>query len=365
MSQYSLFGSQASLFTGKARGYLRWKKLDFVEHAVTKKIMEEVILPNVGWPVIPVLQLPNGQIVQDTVDIIAHVENVTTGPSVMPKGPIQQLVSLLLQLYADEWLTIPAMHYRWNYNEEWIYSEFGRSSAPDASPEEQYRLGKERGQHFRGFVPLMGINEDTIPGIERAYESFLTDFSKHLEQHRYILGDRPSLADFALLGPLYAHLYRDPASGEIMKRLAPRVAQWTERTIAGGTAEDGLLVNADIIPETLIPILTRHMEEHLPVLTEMNNMLAKWAISAEPDEELPRRFEMTPFTTGGSSGMCMSKSFSLLRLQAVLDCIAELPEQSRAAANELLTKIGGAALLEFKLSHRLERRDCLLKLANP
>jgi len=363
VSQYSLFGSQASLFTGKARGYLRWKKLDFVEHAVTQKIMEEVILPNVGWPVIPVLQVPNGQVVQDTVDIIARVEAVATGPSVMPEGPIQQLVSLLLQLYADEWLTIPAMHYRWNYNEEWIYSEFGRSSAHDASPEEQYRLGKERGQRFRDSVPLMGINEDTIPGIECAYEAFLADFSKHLEQHRYIMGDRPSLADFALLGPLYAHLYRDPASGEIMKRLAPRVALWTERTIAGGTTEDGLLVDADAIPETLIPILTRHMGEHLPVLTETNKMLAKWAAGARPDEEVPRRLDMTPFTTGGSTGMCMSKSFSLLRLQAVLDCIAELPPESRAAASDLLTQIGGSALLEFKLCHRLERRDCLLKLA--
>lgn len=364
MSQYLLFGSQASLFTGKARGYLRWKKLDFVEHAVTPKIMKEVILPHVGWPVIPVLQAPNGTIVQDTVDIIAHVEAATPGPSVMPKGPIQQLVSLLLQLYADEWLTIPAMHYRWNYNEEWIYSEFGRSSAPDASPEEQYRLGKERGQRFRDFVPLMGINEETIPGIERSYEAFLADFSKHLEHHPYIFGDRPSLADFALLGPLYAHLYRDPASGEIMKRLAPLVAQWTERTIAGGTAEDGMLVEQDAIPETLIPILARHMEEHLPVLSEMNKMLAKWATDAGPDEEVPRRFEMTPFTTGGRTGTCMSKSFSLLRLQAVLDCLAELPPENRADASDLLARIGGSALLEFKLSHRLERRDCLLKLAS-
>lgn len=363
MSQYLLFGSQASLFTGKARGYLRWKKLDFVEHAVTQKIMEDIILPNVGWPVIPVIQTPEGEIIQDTAEIITHVEAATTGPSVMPDGSVQRLVSLLIQLYADEWLTIPAMHYRWNYNEEWIYSEFGRSSAPDASPDEQYRLGKERGQRFRDFVPLMGINEETIPGIERSYEAFLADFSTHLEQHPYVFGDRPSLADFALLGPLYAHLYRDPASGEIMKRLAPLVAQWTERTIAGGTEKDGALVAEDIIPETLIPILKRHMEEHLPVLTEMNKMLAQWATTAEPDEELPRRFEMTPFTTGGRSGMCMSKSFSLLRLQLVLDCLSELSPDKRSDARHLLEQIGGSSLLDFKLSHRLERRNCLLKLA--
>jgi hypothetical protein len=116
-------------------------------------------------------------------------------------------------------------------------------------------------------------------------------------------------------------------------------------------------------PLYFLYFLARHMDEHLPVLSEMKKMLAKWAEDAEPDEQVPRRFEMTPFTTGGCTGMCMSKSFSLLRLQAVLDCLSELPAASRADASKLLTRIGGTALLDFKLSHRLERRNNRLKLA--
>ena len=74
MTDYTLYGSQASLFTGKARAYLNWKGVSFDEIAVNQQIMKEVILPNVGWPVVPVVKMPDGTIVQDTADIIDAIE---------------------------------------------------------------------------------------------------------------------------------------------------------------------------------------------------------------------------------------------------------------------------------------------------
>lgn len=362
MSNYTLYGSQASYFTGKVRGYLRWKGVDFTEHSVTPQIMKEEILGKVGWPVIPVMKNPAGETVQDTADIIAEIEAAEPGASILPDGPVQRFASQLLQVYGDQWLVVPAMHYRWNYNEDWIYSEFGRSSAPDEAPEEQYRLGKERGQMFRGFVPALGINEDTIPGIEASYEAFLAEFSAHLAVHPYLFGARPSLADFAFLGPLYAHLYRDPASGEIMKRLAPNVAAWTERTIAG-EAGDGDLLGADEVPDTLLPIMTRHMSEHLPVLSTSLEQFTTWLETTEPGAELPRAFGLAPFAQGGHSGQIITASFSLFRLQAALDEYAAMDTAARGRADALLNQIGGETLKTFTLPARLERRNYRLHLA--
>ncbi|MEO9969025.1 MAG: glutathione S-transferase N-terminal domain-containing protein [Hyphomonadaceae bacterium] len=362
MTKYTIYGSQASLFTGKARGYLRWKGVDFVEHAVNDQIMKEIILPKVGWPVIPVMQTEAGKIVQDTADIMAEIEANEAGPSVRPEGPVQRFVSELLHTYADQWLVVPAMHYRWNYNEDWIYGEFGRSSAPDATPEEQYALGKARGQMFRGFVPMLGINDETIPGIEASYEAFLAEFSAHLDVHPYTFGARPSLADFAFLGPLYAHLYRDPASGEIMKRLAPNVANWTERTIAG-EGGDAALVGEDAIPETLEPILRRAMDEHLPVLQRSVEQFQGWLATAEAGAEVPRAFGQSEFTQGGRTGQIITASFSLFRLQAALDEYAAMDDAARTRADALLDRIGGNALKRFALPARLERRNYKLHLA--
>jgi len=55
LTDYILYGSQASLFTGKARAYMQWKGVDFEERPVTETVMKTVILPNVGWAVIPVI----------------------------------------------------------------------------------------------------------------------------------------------------------------------------------------------------------------------------------------------------------------------------------------------------------------------
>lgn len=362
MAQYTLYGSQASLFTGKARGYLRWKGVTFTELSVTPEIMKSVILKHVGWPVIPVMQTDDNRIIQDTADIIAEIETAEPGPSIMPDGPVQRFASELLHVYADNWLLIPAMHYRWNYNEEWIYSEFGRSSSPDETPAEQYRLGKERGQMFRGFVPMLGITPDTIPGIEASYEAFLAEFSAHLDVHPYLFGARPSLADFAFLGPLYAHLYRDPASGEIMERLAPKVADWTRRTIAGQGGDAPLLAQ-DIVPETLLPLMTRHMSEHLPVIAATNRQFTAWLETAAPGAELPRAFGQAAFTQGGRTGNIITNSFTLFRLQAALDIYAGLEGEARARADALLDTIGGGALKTFTLPARLERRNYKLHLA--
>ncbi|MEL7232444.1 MAG: glutathione S-transferase domain-containing protein, partial [Pseudomonadota bacterium] len=294
--------------------------------------------------------------------IIDYFEHQTlTGTPALPETPLQRFTSLLIQLFADEWLTLPAMHYRWNHNEDWIYGEFGKNAAPNASPEEQYEAGKAVGSRFKGFVPMLGITEDTAPGIERAYEQFLSDFSAHLETMPYALGTRASFADFALVGPLYAHQYRDKFTGEHMKRTAPRVADWVERVIAG-EVKDGDLIGDDDIPTTLLPILKVQMQEQVPTLEKTNALFAEWTKTASSGDALPRGLDIIDFQTGGVSGKCMARTFPLWRLQAALDVMSAMSEADHARTAAFLRAIDGEALLDFKPAARLARvnyRVCL------
>ena len=50
----------------------------------------------------------------------------------------------------------------------------------------------------------------------------------HLKTHRFLLGDKPCLGDFGLMGPLKAHLALDPIPGKIMKVKSPFVYEWIE-----------------------------------------------------------------------------------------------------------------------------------------
>ncbi|MEE9330424.1 MAG: glutathione S-transferase family protein [Parvularculaceae bacterium] len=357
---YTLYAAQFSLFSGKARGYLRWKRVKFNEVLSSGEVYRDIILPNIGWPVIPVMQTPDGTFVQDTADIIAHVEAEHPEPSVLPPGPVQQFVTELIHTYADQWLLLPAMHYRWAYDEEWVFGEFGRTFAPNATPAEQAEIGKKRGSKFKAFLPMLGINEQTIPGIESSYEAFLAEFSAHLADHLYVFGERPTLADFALLGPLYAHLYRDPTPGKLMRRIAPKVANWAERTHGDEdvrTLTKSALIDNDKIPETLEPVLRRMMAEQLPTLLATDALLDGWASDQKPGIEVPRALGTVPFEIGGCTGVIAASSFALYRLQAALDALSALNPAARIQANDLLDRIGASALKDFTLSRRLERRN--------
>lgn len=362
MSAYTLFGAEVSYYTGKARAYLRWRGVPYTEQVATQEVYRDIIMPNVGWPVIPVVRMPDGEIVQDTGDIISHIEaHEKREPPVWPQTPLLRFVSELLHLYGDEWLVIPAMHYRWSYNEDWAYGEFGALSAPQLSPEEQYELGKKNGARFKGALPVLGVNETTIPGIEKSYEAFLADFSAHLETHPYVLGHRTTLADFAFFGPLYAHLYRDPTSGELMKRLAPRVADWVERVEAGERGDE-TVPHEDAVHATLLPILARQMTEQLPALLATIIHFREWAAQAEAGQRAPRALGDITIEIEGCRGPANARSFPLWRLQGALDVYHAMDEETRARADSLLETVGGADLISEDYP-RLKRENCQLVLA--
>ncbi len=360
---YTLYGAEVSYYTGKARAYLRWRGVPFVEEGATQAVYREVILPTVGWPVIPVLKAPDGAIIQDTADIIDYVEaREKLQPPAIPTGPVQRFVAQLLHLYADEWLVIPAMHYRWNFNEDFAYAEFGALSAPQLSRTEQYEVGKKNGQRFKGALPPLGITPETIPGIERSYEGFLVDFSRHLAEHRFLLGARPCLADFAFIGPLYAHLLRDPASGEFMRRNAPRVADWVGRTHSGQRGSGDLLAD-DAIAPTLEPILARQMQEQFPALVDTVDLFTEWAATASSGAHVPRGLGEIWIDIEGARGPAQARTFPLLRLQAVTDAYDAMDAAAKARADALLERVYGEPLKTFRLPRRLTRTNYRLALA--
>ena len=203
----------------------------------------------------PVIVAPDDTTVQDTTDIIDYIEASESGPSVYPTGPRQKLAALMLELFGDEWLLIAAMHYRWAYNEDFAYAEFGNALYAGLPADERLAKGREDGSKFKAFLPLLGITPKTAPAIEATYEEFLRAFDTHLAAHKFLFGSRPSIGDYGLLGPLYAHNYRDPWSGEHMERVAPNVARWAQYTHAPQHALSGEFIAGDEIPETLLPIL--------------------------------------------------------------------------------------------------------------
>ncbi len=361
---YTLYGGPLSYFTGKARAYLRWSGLDFEERLATTEVYKDVILPRVGWPVIPVLIDPDDETLQDTSDIIDALERRHTILSVYPCDPAQRLAALLFELLGDEWLVIPAMQYRWAHNRDFAYAEFGKIAAPDASPEQQYETGKARAKNFEGALPFLGIDPRTASEVETAYRKFLGQLDAHFAHHAMLLGDRPSIGDLGLYGPLYAHLYRDPASGALMKEIAPNVASWVER-LRDIEPQSGAFLPDDDVPDTLLPILADQFRDQFPVLESTARSLAAWAADKEPGEEVPRALGSHSFTYGDGrvEGDRMIFPFNLWMLQRSLDWYRSLDAEDQDAADKLLDACNGQALRDFPEFPRLTRSNFRLVLA--
>jgi glutathione S-transferase len=360
---HKLYGMEVSLYTGKIRAYLRYKGIPFEEILATRDLYMSTILPRVGWPVVPVMITSEDETLQDTSDMIDHFEARYPDPPIIPQTPKQKLAALLLETYGDEWLVLPAMHYRWNYNEAWIIEEFGRNSKPEATLEEWRVIGDKAATQFRGSVPILGINDATIPAIEKSYEALLDELSAHFEVHPYLLGSRPSIGDYGLIGPLYAHLYRDPESGALMKRLAPNVAKWVERVEYAPEPKSGAFLPDDEIPETLLPILQRMMREQMPVLQSTVAAYAKWA-ARNDDKEVPRAIGMHGFTIEGVTGERPIFTFNQWMLQRPYDHYKSLAGADKAAADDLLQSVGGELFRDLTIERRVKREKFKLVRAD-
>ncbi|HEX4337262.1 MAG TPA: glutathione S-transferase [Polyangiaceae bacterium] len=358
-----LIGAEVSYYSAKVRSYLRYKRIPFVEVPASREAYRDVILPRTGVRFIPVLISSDDIAVQDSRAIVDFLEERYPEPNIEPPGTTQQLVASLFELYADEWLLLPAMHYRWNVpeNRSFAIREFGRLSLPEATPAEQLAVGEKLSVPFAGALPVLGVHPATVSAIEESYGAFLTELDAHLAHHPRILGARPSIADFALFGPLYAHLYRDPASGRLMRERAPRVAQWVESLLTDDTAH-GDFLDGDQVPATLEPLLSRLFVEFGPVLASTIDRLTAFD-PGDAEAPLPRALGTHSFQLGDATAERAVLPFNVWRWQRVRDRYLALSGAARAAADELIDRIGARQLFEKPLSRRLVRVDNRLRFA--
>ena len=360
--KHILYGTEFSLYSGKARCYLRYKRIPFDEVLSSLDVYRDTIIPKTGVRFIPVVKTPDGRYLQDTSNIIDSLEQSFPEHSVIPDTPRQRLAALLLELYGDEWLLMPAMHYRWNFdNFPFIYDEFGRSLFPRWPGFVRRILGKRAGARFRGFLPLLGITDANRNALEDWYErDFLQVLDRHFKDHNFLFGGRPSIGDFGLIGPLYAHLYRDPYPGNLMRRDAPNVAAWVERMIQP-TEQYGEWLADDEVPESLTPIFERMFAEHWPVLSATATELGQWA-AENKGPAVPRNIGEHQFSIGGVEETRAMLPGSIWKMQRPLDCYATLSDSAKRKADVFLEQVGGLSALQFRPPVRVTRIDNRLNI---
>lgn len=353
---YILYGVPHSLYTGKVRCYLRNQQIPYIERPTSHPEFASRVVPQIGRAIIPVIQTPGGELIQDSIDIIDHFEGTGACFSVYPESPLQRIVAIIIEYYGGQAMLKQAMHYRWSFLEDqraFLLHAFSSGSGPEMAAKIMQRM--------QSYLPRLGVTSQSIAPIEASFERLLALLEVHFESVPYLLGGRPSVADYGLIGPMFAHLGRDPVPAQIMKNLAPGVYRWVERMTAPGLDRvDHPNSSPDFwpdgqLPPTLEPVLEHIAQDIFPELTDKVAFMRDWVgqrqpADGEPVTERPqvRQLGLVETRYRGVPIQAGVEPYLLVVLQRATDTLAALDSDTTATVRRKLVSLGlDGALVEL------------------
>jgi len=346
---YLFHAFEVSYFSGKVRPALRYKRLWYDE--VRADLAE--IGRRTGLGFIPVVITPEDETWQDSTDIYDQLEARQPEPPLFPAGPVQRIAAHLVELYTDEFATIPAMHYRWG-------SVLGEASARARFIA---MIGDEKigtaaaGRMARARLAL-GATDENAPAIEAHTRDLLDALSLHFQEHPYLLGARMSFADCALMGPLYAHFFNDLVSRQLLLETSTPVVGWIERCNYPNAEAQGAWLADDALAPSFREALGVMGRDAAPILLEGLDVFERWADEAPRDlEELPRAVGRIESTLRGLPLARFAGSYAPWLVQRTLDAYGALDPTARKAVDEAIAGTGWEPVLAHRPRHRLAKRD--------
>lgn len=367
---HRLYAITHSLYSGRARSYLIKHQIPFRELSTGHESFKAEVLPKGKLATIPTLVTPEGEVIRDGAAIIEHFEATNGRPS-QPRGPRQRIISALFDVIGTDGLLRPAMHYRWNFPEDnlaFVRYHFLHSQRDTPERAEKTEAMMDR---MRYAAMIFGVTEHSQGVVESLYLDYLDALNGHFEQYPYLLGWRPSVGDFGLVAPMYAHLGRDPHPAKLMQQRAVSVHRWVERMnradqdvpefFNAGTE----FIDDDEVPESLMTVLRILAEDFVPETLAAADAINGWLTENKPEAGAPAVGRLAQaagtatFAVRGETIEALAQPHRFYLLQRVQDDYASLSETEKAAVDVVLSKSGMTAILDAALNRRIERADNL------
>lgn len=270
MHVVELLGAPGSPYTRKMLALLRYRR---VAH---RMIWGSHMQPVPGYPapkvkLLPTVYFGEGEAREASVDstpIIRRLEAEHGGRSVIPQDPLLRYLDILIEDFADEWMTKAMFHYRWHHAEDaanagplLIFWQDGRY-ADEVAQSMAHAIAQR--QIDRLYV--VGSNDVTAPIIEASYQRLVGILDRIVQRQGFVLGTRPSAADFAIYGQLTQLGIVDPTPARIMAQAAPRLRAWLDRVDDLSGLPEGQWVSHDALSGHLHELLTEIGRVYVPFL---------------------------------------------------------------------------------------------------
>ncbi|MEP3420650.1 MAG: glutathione binding-like protein [Erythrobacter sp.] len=373
---YTLYGMAGSLYTARARSYMRTHSVPFSEAKAGSEEFVGKVVPQIGRWIIPVIKTPDGAIIQDGAEIIDHLDGAGFSKNpIYPADPKLLLIAHLFELFGSHGLLRPAMHYRWNFDEVNLpfLRETFRDVLPSGLPKDAEDAAfLDASGRMRKAAEVFGVNPDTYKLVEESYAQFLLLMERHLQEHPFILGGHATIADYGLIGAMYAHLGRDPAPLRLMQISAPNVFRWVERmNMAEVFVDDSMdrsggdLFESDALPDSLLHIMRFISDDYVPEITAHVDRANSW-LEANPEVEtgaptnkksMKSGLGLAPFEWRGAAINTVVIPYRFYLLQRLQDAFDRQPQEGQTAIRAIFESTGLETLFTLRTNRRMERQD--------
>jgi glutathione S-transferase len=358
-------GVMFSYYSAKTRAYLGYKRIPFLERydgndmagrirEVTNKIM------------IPVVEMPDGEILQDTTVIIDTLEDRYPERPVLPSDAVMLLLTRIVEFVMDELWISTAMNSRWNdpVSNQFVVSEFGLRIAGSMglTGNDAVAMGERVAGQMQSYLPLLGVSDKAGQAAATAYfEEASLVLNDVVSATGYAFGPRPTLIDFCLFTGYYAHQYRDVGTAQtFLKTRTPRLCYFLDNLHAAWCAPDSGDLN---IPNTLIDYLSVIGPAGAEFAAGIVEGTAAKAADTAGGSLFEAQIEPFDFKLGEQSFTRGAGTFSAWKAQRVHDIYLNMDDADRQRADEIAAKVGWGEFLKNRPDYRLERRNHLTHLA--
>lgn len=271
---YRIWQGQASPFSYKVMTFMNYKGIAYKKVRAT---LQELPWADkvAGQSIVPIMLAPDGQVMQDSTPIMIELEKKFPVVETVPADARLAFIMWLIEEFSDEYMPRMHMHTRWGnaQNRNALSHRIARSMTYASADVDTQSLAPVFVDRQTGFDKHLGLDaEGARASMDQQIEDLLAILEQHFLEYQFILGFKPSMADFSLYGPLKVHFYEDPQSNEIMEAKAPRTCNWIQtitdlgdvRGCAGQT-EFGDWINFDDgLPGTLQALLGFIAKTYIP-----------------------------------------------------------------------------------------------------
>lgn len=270
MKELELLGAPGSPYTRKMLALLRYRRIPY------RMMWGSHFDPPADYPAPKVKLLPtfyfgegkDKEAIVDSTPIIQKLEHLTSERSVVPNDPLLRFIDLLIEDFADEWLTKAMFHFRWHYAEDAAHAgpllAYWQNLQLNSDQAEKSSQAFAQRQISR--LHVVGSSDLTAAVIESSFKRLVSIMDRIIERQGFLLGSRPAASDFAVYGQLTQLALVDPTPAKLVAGNSLRLRAWTDRMedLSGHVA--GQWLNVSDIKAHLDELLTEIGRVYAPFL---------------------------------------------------------------------------------------------------